>query len=344
MPIKPKMKLGFLLCLGILLLICAALFFVAASSLYIPAEKDGPSRIFMVPRGATLREVVHRLEAEGITGETRVLLLWGKLMGYGTHIKAGEYRLSSGMPPVKILDTLLRSDTLTHNVTIPEGFTLAQIGSVLAEKGLADKDRFMALAKDPKIVRKYNLSGPSLEGFLFPDTYRFSRGLSPDVIIDTMLKRFHEVVGPLDEQIKTSGMRLSEVVTLASIVEKETGLPGERPLIAGVFLNRLKRGMRLESDPTVIYGIAEFNGNLTREDLKTPSPYNTYIIRGLPPWPIANPGRDAILAVLQPEETDYLYFVSKNDGSHHFSTSLKDHRHAVRQYQKSIPRLRRKTP
>lgn len=338
MSIGSKRRLGFLVGGGALFVCAIAFGLSLAASLLIPADQDGVNRAFVVPQGATLRQVVNRLEKEKIVDGMLGLLLWGKLMGYGASIKAGEYELSSGMPPLQILDILIKGEIRTHKVTIPEGFTLAQIGTALEEKGLADKDRFITLAKDPEIVKKYNLSGPSLEGFLYPDTYQFSRGLPPEAIIDTMVKRFLEVVAPFREKIKASGMSLPEIVTLASVVEKETGLPEERPLIAGVFLNRLRQGMRLESDPTVIYGIENFDGNLTRKDLETPTPYNTYIIHGLPPWPIANPGKAAIEAVLEPVKSDFLFFVSKNNGSHYFSKRLKDHHKAVRRYQKSTRR------
>ena len=159
-------------------------------------------------------------------------------------------------------------------------------------------------------------------------------GLSPVSILDAMIKRFRQIIEPLKARIGVLDMTLDDVITLASIVEKETGKAEERPLIASVFLNRLKRGMRLESDPTVIYGIEEFNGNLTKDDLAEPTSYNTYIIRGLPPGPIANPGLESIKAVLYPAKTDYLFFVSRNDGSHQFSKTLKEHNRAVRMYQK----------
>jgi UPF0755 protein len=173
-----------------------------------------------------------------------------------------------------------------------------------------------------------------LEGYLFPDTYQFGRGISPSLIIDAMVKRFWQMVGPLTDRAKETGMTMQEIVTLASIVEKETGQPSERPLIASVFLNRLKSGMRLESDPTVIYGLENFDGNLRKKDLVQRSPYNTYVIHGLTPGPICNPGLESIKAVIFPAKTDYLYFVSKNDGSHHFSRTLSEHNQAVERYQK----------
>jgi UPF0755 protein len=191
----------------------------------------------------------------------------------------------------------------------------------------------MALTADADLVASYEIDGPSLEGYLFPDTYFVSRDMAPRQIIDLMVKRFWEVYHDLVEHRQVE-MPLRDVVTLASIVEKETGLPEERPVIASVFLNRLKRKMRLESDPTVIYGIKDFDGNLKKKDLDLPGPYNTYCHFGLPPGPIANPGRESLRAVLTPAETEYLYFVSKNDGSHHFSATLSEHNRAVARYQK----------
>lgn len=288
----------------------------------------------MVRDGATLTEVADGLEKRGIVSSKTLLLLWGRLAGYGARIKAGEYRLSSNMPPLKVLDILRKGMVITHSVTIPEGFTVRQITEELDKKGLADRAQFLALATDPDIIWKYGLSGPSLEGYLYPDTYRFSRGRPPLSIIDVMLNRFFDVISPLRESIEASGMTLNQIITLASIIEKETAQGEERPLIASVFLNRLKKGMRLESDPTVIYGITDFNGNLTRKDLKQFSPYNTYVVQGLPPGPIASPGKESIQAVLFPAKTKYLYFVSKNDGTHYFSSTLAEHNRSVNTYQK----------
>ena len=210
-------------------------------------------------------------------------------------------------------------------------------------KTLVGKQQFLSLANDPALLEQYGVTGPSLEGYLYPDTYHLARGISASTAIDTMVNRFWEVVSPLRKRAEDVGMKMEDVIILASIVEKETGLAEERPTIASVFLNRLKRGMRLESDPTVIYGLKDFDGNLTREDLMKATHYNTYIIRGLPPGPIANPGLEAIKAVLFPAKTDYLYFVSKNDGSHHFSRTLSEHNKAVQIYQKGGRKRRGKT-
>ena len=308
-----------------------------------PAGKIGPDQIFVVHKGTTLREVIYDLEKKGIIANKTPLLLWGRLSGHGAKIKAGEYRLNGRMAPLGVLNILSKGSIITHQVTIPEGFTLRQIAEKFDKKGLADKEKFSAFAKDPNVAKSYGISGPSLEGYLYPDTYRFGRGQSPISIIDVMVRRFFEVTTPFKKRIGESGMTLQQVVIMASLIEKETGQGEERPVIASVFLNRLKRGMRLESDPTVIYGIRDFNGNLTRKDLSQSTPYNTYVIRGLPLGPIANPGEEAIKAVLYPADTEYLYFVSKNNGSHHFSKTLQEHNRAVKIYQRKGHRNRTKT-
>ena len=299
-----------------------------------PAQKGAQQQVFVVRDGASLREVAVELKRNNLIKNDNLLLLWARLMGYGKDIKAGEYALSAGMPPVKILNILRLGLIIIHPVTIPEGLTAEQIGTLLDEKGLVNRNEFISLTKDPELSRRYGIPGDGLEGYLYPDTYHFSRGLPALSIIDTMVKRFRQMIAPLEARAEEVGMKMEDVVILASIVEKETGLGEERPLIASVFLNRLKHKMRLESDPTVIYGLKDFDGNLKKTALSYHSPYNTYIIRGLPPGPIANPGVESIKAVLFPAHTNFLYFVSKNDGSHYFSKTLTEHNNAVRIYQK----------
>lgn len=299
-----------------------------------PGGKKSHDRMFVVREGMTLRDVADKLASENIITRRQIFLICARLLGYGRHIKAGEYRLNLTMPPLVILDMLNRGEIVTYQVTIPEGFTRKQIALLLEQKGLVDRNEFLKLTGDPGVARGYGLSAPDLEGYLYPDTYRFSRGLSTKSVIDVLVQRFQEVIRPYRKRIKETGMTVEQVVILASIVEKETGRVNERPVIASVFLNRLRKGRRLESDPTVIYGLKNFDGNLTRMDLRTPSPYNTYLIHGLPPGAIANPGKEAIRAVLYPADTAYLYFVSKNDGSHCFSETLSAHNRAVRFYQK----------
>jgi UPF0755 protein len=334
-----------------LVLISIGLFFLVVVFLSLgfglflvsPADKGGAEQVFIVKEGSSLKEVAGDLEKTGLITNKTLFVLWTRVKGYGKDIRAGEYSLSTAMAPVQLLEILRKGLVILHPVTIPEGFTREQIADALAANGLADKKRFLELTQDKALLRQYGISGPSFEGYLFPDTYHFSRGTPTLAILDTMVKRFKQVVSPFMEKSQGSGMKFEEVVILASIVEKETGRPEERPLIASVFLNRLKLGMRLESDPTVIYGIENFDGDLKKKDLTDKTPYNTYVIHGLTPGPIANPGLESIKAVMDPARTDYLYFVSKNDGSHHFSKTLAEHNRAVEIYQKRKGKTPEKT-
>ena len=319
---------------------CAIFLCLLLTALWIyhalqPVNAKGENRNFVVDEGASLNQVAEDLENAHIIRSSTLFRLAGRFMGYDQHIKTGEYRLSATMSPLKILETLKDGRIITHSITIPEGFNLRQIAELMEQKGFSDKASFKSRARDGSLTAQLDLSGDTLEGYLYPDTYRFRRNEAARKIIDVMVKRFREMVSPMEARIKDSGMTLHQVITLASIVEKETGSPEERPMIASVFLNRLKKNMRLESDPTVIYGIRNFNGNLTKRDLKTETPYNTYVIKGLPPGPIANPGLASILAVLNPAKSNYYYFVSKNNGTHYFSKTLKEHNRAVRRFQKN---------
>jgi len=321
---------GLLFLLSMVFFLWFGLYFVQ------PADRTGSGQVVMVEEGMTLRQVATNLAGLGIIKNKTFFLAWARLKGYGSRIKSGEYSLSPAMVPAKIFDILVNGKIITHSITFPEGFTAEQIGETLEENksiGVV-KSAFLSLVHDPATMKRHGVEGMSLEGYLYPDTYQFGRRQSPESIIDVMVSRFNEVVLPFKGKIQMSGMSLEEVITLASIVEKETGRADERPLIASVFLNRLNRNMRLDSDPTVIYGLEDFNGNLTRDDLRKYTPYNTYVIKGLPPGPISNPGIESIRAVLYPANTDYLYFVSKNDGSHYFSRSLEEHNRHVVEFQK----------
>ncbi len=323
-----------LLSLLVLFLFAACFAGWMAYALFTPGMEQGKDQFFIVKEGQTLAEVAAGLERSGILTASFPLILWGKAQGFDKRIKAGEYNLNARMNAVEILERLTKGTVLTYSVTIPEGFTVRQIADLLHEKGLCDKETFLSSVHESPAGEGETAAVADLEGYLYPDTYRVARGTAPASIVGMMVDRFLEMTGPYREKMEESGMTIHEIVTLASMVEKEAGNAAERPVIAGVFFNRLKRGMRLQSDPTVIYGIKNFNGNLTRVDLRRPGPYNTYTQKGLPPGPIANPGIDAIRAVLNPSDTDFLYFVSKNDGTHHFSKTLQEHNSAVRKYQK----------
>jgi UPF0755 protein len=260
--------------------------------------------------------------------------LFARIKGYDKRIKAGEYLLSSVMTPKTILETMVYGKVRLHRLTIPEGYNLTQIARTVETAGFASEADFLKAATDPDFVHDKGIDAQTFEGYLFPETYYFPMGVTPEDIISTMVKRFWSVFTPeWEKQAKILGMTIHQVITLASIIEKETAVASERPIISSVFHNRLKRNMRLESDPTVIYGMGEYDGNITRKDLERPTPYNTYTVKGLPPGPISNTGAKAIEAALYPADEKFLYFVSRNNGTHHFSTNFKDHNRAVRKYQ-----------
>ncbi len=290
---------------------------------------------FEVAPGATLGRVAHDLETRGLIRDARAARWLARARDVSSDVKVGEYSLSRSQSTPEILEILVAGRVETHPVVIPEGLRATEIAARLGEAGLVDPSAFMAIVEDPDVAATLGVEGPGLEGYLFPDTYRFARGLPARSVAEAMVGEFLEVYRELEEEVRQRELSMRELVTLASIVEKETGAADERPLIASVFLNRLERGMRLETDPTVIYGIEDFDGNLRRVHLEDRgNPYNTYRIRGLPPGPIASPGREALEAVLRPAESSYLYFVSRNDGTHVFSRTYAEHTRAVDRFQR----------
>jgi UPF0755 protein len=300
-----------------------------------PRDPQGAEQLFVVEPGDPLARVASRLEQRGLIRDARALGWLARWRGVAGDVRVGEYRLSPALSPSEILTRLIEGRVATYTVSIPEGFTAAMIAERLARADLVDADAFLAAVNDPALCAELQVDAPRLEGYLFPETYSLPKGLSARQVATLMVEHFKRVFEELAPLARERGLSEHEVVTLASIVEKETGDPQERPLIASVFANRLARGMRLESDPTTIYGIADFDGNLRRRDLEDAgNPYNTYQIPGLPPGPIANPGRDALLAVVEPADTDYLYFVSRGDGTHVFSRTYREHVNAVNRYQR----------
>jgi UPF0755 protein len=336
-----------------LILLCAIVFAIgaAAAAAYLelksfavtPSSPNTEEKVVLVGPRQPLSTTAEVLFRQGLIRSPLKFRLLARLQGYDRRLKAGEYGLKASMTPLEILGILDRGQVKLYKVTIPEGLTLQQIADAVERAGLGSAAAIAARATDPAFARSQGIPAASLEGYLFPDTYFFPHGAAPESILTTMLQRFRSVFSAEWEQRAAQiGLTVHEVVTLASIIEKETGVASERPLISSVFHNRLKKGMRLESDPTVIYGIRDFNGNLTRKHLEMLTPYNTYIIKGLPPGPIASPGKEALEAALFPAQADYLFFVSKNNGTHHFSSSFEEHQNAVQRYQ--IKRERARPP
>jgi UPF0755 protein len=320
--------------IAVLILICAGLILDFVQFTAQPVGSRSEKKIVTVQKGQSFSRTATLLHQSGLIRNPFKFRLLARINGADTRIQAGEYLLSGDMSPREILDTMVSGKVRLYKVTVPEGYNLNQIASIYADAGFVDPQTFMAAATDADLLRREGIPADSFEGYLFPDTYYFPRKTDAEDIIVTMTERLRSLLR--DEWKKRSeelGLSLHEVLTLASIIEKETGAAFERPLISSVFHNRLQKGMRLQTDPTVIYGIEDFDGNLTRKHLQTPTPYNTYKIRGLPPGPIASPGLSSIEAALYPADTKYLYFVSKKDRTHYFSTNLYDHRRAIRKYQ-----------
>ncbi|MCD6224378.1 MAG: endolytic transglycosylase MltG [Deltaproteobacteria bacterium] len=299
-----------------------------------PLRSDNSTKVVNIMPGHNFSNVLKELCNSGILVYPHRFKLLAVIKGYDKRIKSGEYLLSSSMTPTEILTIMAKGRVRLHKLTIPEGYNIEQIAAAVFHAGTGDGNSFVKAAKNSSLATQMEIKADTFEGYLFPDTYYFPQNTTPEITISTMVNRFHAIFSDdFEKQADKLGFSIHQIVTLASIIEKETGVSEERPIISSVFHNRLKKKMRLESDPTVIYGIDGFNGNITKKDLKKPSPYNTYLIRGLPPGPISNPGLKALEAALYPAETDFLYFVSKKNKTHKFSTNIREHNKAVYKYQ-----------
>lgn len=290
-----------------------------------------------IPRGQGLKQISSMLEDRGVVADKRLFILYVISKGWQERLRAGEYEFEKGSTLSRVARKIAEGDVVLHRITIPEGLTLREIADLLDKSGVLSGEGFMDVIRNNKELLS-ELPGRPLtgfEGYMFPDTYTYTKGVTPKEFAVMMVNRFNAVYGSLREMRDGVNLTDNEIITLASIIEEETGRASERPLVSAVFHNRLRLGMRLESDPTVIYGMGDdFDGNLTKQDLRTETKYNTYLNGGLPPGPISNPGRDSIVAALNPARVNYLYFVSRGDGTHEFSSNYKDHQRAVLKYQR----------
>jgi UPF0755 protein len=301
--------------------------------LVAPAGTGAGQAAVRIAAGSDLRQIARTLADAGVVASPRAFVLAARIGGLDRRLHPGDYRLDPGMSLPSLLRALLEGRGRTAVVTVPEGWRVEQIAERLAASGVCEREAFLVAARNPELLSELAIPGPSAEGFLFPETYALPQPADPAEVIRAMRRQFGKVWGELTAGAPPPAPPLLATVTLASIVERETSAPGERPLVAAVFLNRLRLGMPLQADPTVIYGIEGFDGNIRRRDLAAPNPYNTYVIRGLPPGPISNPGRDSLAAALAPASVDFLYFVARNDGTHQFSRSLAEHNRAVQLFQ-----------
>ncbi len=292
----------------------------------------------LIQPGDTAGRAAERLERAGVLRDRLWLLLWLRLDGGVHDIRAGEYRFSRPVSPAQVGRVLLEGRVLLHAVTVPEGATRWQVAEALARAGFGDAEEALAATAMAQLVADLDPEAATLEGYLYPDTYLAPAGTPAERIVRRMVERFRREWSPARAaRAARLGMSVREVVTLASIIEAETPVAAERPLVSAVLHNRLRRGMRLQTDPTVLYamrlaGIRE--RRIRRSDLRRDSPYNTYVVAGLPPGPIGNPRAAAIDAALYPADVDYLYFVARNDGTHQFSRTLAEHNRMVEKYQR----------
>jgi UPF0755 protein len=315
------------------------------AQLYSPLQVKDKTLEIQIPSGATFRQAIEIFAKEGVIQNKNLIILISRVTGLDRKIRAGYYLVHSSMDVLDLLKALRRGTIVEYNITVIEGDSLTEIAKKLDKKNIVTQKEFLTISKDNIFLDAYEIEAPSIEGYIFPDTYKIPKGMNPreaiGMMIDRMRKQFTHNMYEKAELLRFSER---EVLTLASIIEREAITDEERPIISAVYHNRLKKRIRLQADPTAIYGVKSFKEKITFKDLKRKTPYNTYIIRGLPPGPIASPGLKSIKAALYPADVPYLYFVSNNDGTHHFSVTAAEHLIAVKAYrekkqkEKEIPK------
>lgn len=318
-------------------LLLAGFLFSARFAFFLCAPKGEGQTIRVVDfaKGSSLKKLADELEKGGVIGSSSLFTLYARISGVSGKVQAGTYQFSDAMSPPEILRKLAAGDVYEKRFAVPEGYSIFQLAEMLESRGYFKKEPFLKECRNPQLLKELGIKGTTVEGYLYPSTYNLLKIDDPADLLRQMVGQFRKVY---DERFsaleKGAHLTGSQIITLASIVEKEAVAQQEKPLIASVFLNRLKKGMPLQSDPTAVYGTRAFGGKVSGSDVRRNSDYNTYLIKGLPPGPIGNPGAGAIEAVLKPATTGYYYFVAKNDGTHHFSADLGEHNRAVRLYLK----------
>ena len=332
----------FLRTIALLTLLAVVVLGAAGAAIYMRTGQpyrgyQGPEQFVDIPPGSSTKTIGDRLVAAGVVRDLPTYRLSMVLSGQARGLKAGEYRFDQPMTPLEVLGKIARGDVYSIVITFPEGLTIAEMAAIAESHGLGRASAFVGAARDRALIRTLDPVAQDLEGYLFPETYRVGRHTDPSALVRLMVGRFERVFSPeLRRAAEQHGLSVHQLVVLASLVEKETARADERPIVAAVYLNRFRRGMVLQCDPTIIYALqrdGKYTGNLHREDLALDSPYNTYRYAGLPPGPIAAPGRASLEAVSNPADVDYLYFVSRNDGSHEFAATLAEHNRNVQKYQ-----------
>lgn len=301
-----------------------------------PPTGNWEGKLVLVPKGSPLPGMLGILQEDGILPHPLAFRTLVLLTNTGRRLHYGEYAFTTPPSAFEVWRRLTRGDVIKYEVTVPPGANLYDIAKLLEGEKLVAAEAFLATVASPAVLRRLEIPGESAEGYLFPDGYIFVKPVTPEEILETMVRQFRRKIPPdAEKRAGEAGLSLHQVVTIASIIEKETGVEGEKPIVSAVIRRRLALDMPLQMDPTVIYGVKRFDGTVTRKDLRTTGPYNTYLNRGLPPGPIANPGLASLAAALNPSKTEYLYFVSRNDGSHMFSRTLPEHLRAVEQFRRA---------
>jgi UPF0755 protein len=328
---------------AVLLAIGAGFFFWRAVGTPYKGYTEQSKRV-EVRRGLRTSAILKNLQKEGVVRDEWIPLVYMQLVRRNDSLKAGVYEFDKELSAVEVIDKLVRGDVILKSITIREGLDRFAIAKIFAAEGLGTEEQWNKATAEGDLVRDIAPEAQSLEGYLFPDTYKFDPGTPASTIIKAMVANFRKAWGHELALIST-GLNVHETVTLASIVETEAQKPQERPVVASVYFNRIQKRMLLGADPTVIYALkleGRWNGNIRKTDLQNPSPYNTYKTPGLPPGPIANPGLASLRAAASPATTPYLYFVARNDGSHVFSTNLAEHNRNVEKYQRQYFRDQRR--
>jgi UPF0755 protein len=284
------------------------------------------------PPGSGIRKLANDLKAGGVIRSSWHFILMTRLRGDAHRLKAGEYRIRDDMTPAAILNKIVSGEVDYRTFTLPEGYSMYQAAELLEQQGYFKKADFLEKCRDKTFLVRLGLKEDTAEGYLYPATYNVSRVGGEAQLIEQMVERFNKAYSGVRLEERSRQFSLHRIVTLASIIEKEAVSADEKPIISSVFHNRLRIGMPLQSDPTAVYGVRAFSGKVSKADIQRPSPYNTYLNKGLPPGPIGNPGSDAVQAAMSPAKTDFLYFVARQDGTHQFSNNLFEHNKAVVRY------------
>ena len=329
LPFKPTPKILIISLVRICLLLVLGWYLLC---LLVPTGRGTIVRDIAFPAGSGIKQLAAQLKSTGIIRSSWHFILVSRLRGLAHRLQAGDYRLSDSMTPGDILSKLTAGDVDFRRFALPEGYSIYQAALLLEQKGYFKKAAFLKSCRSQLLLARLGGKAPSVEGYLFPATYNLPLQMNEEQLVTLMIEQFEKVYAANAAEKSDSGLSRHQVVTLASLIEKEAVSSEEKPLISSVFHNRLRIGMPLQSDPTAVYGVRPFAGKVTKVDVERPSPYNTYKIKGLPPGPIGNPGIDALKAALHPATTQYLYFVARQDGTHQFSRTLGEHNQAVIRY------------